>query len=175
MDDEKNVSTEPPCSQAPTRISRPHGKQGRAQGAGTPPGQGAQAPIGVTGRRSMVERLRKRRDFLAAAKSKKAAQRAFVLQARPRGDDNAPRFGFTISKRVAAKAVERNRIRRRLKEAVRQVAPHHARRGTDYVLIGRRAALNEPFTDIAAALHVALRETASPAAGAARSQAQRPR
>ena len=123
----------------------------------------------------MMERLRKRRDFLAAAKSKKAARRAFVLQARRRGDEDAPRFGFTVSKRVAAKAVERNRIRRRLKEAVRQVAPGRAQSGTDYVLIGRRAALNEPFTDIAAALHVALRETASATAKAARSQAQRPR
>ncbi len=103
----------------------------------------------------MVERLKKRRDFQAAAKGQKAARRAFILEARHRGDEGPPRFGFTVSKRVAARAVERNRIRRRLKEAARQAAPE-ARRGHDYVLVGRRAALGEPFADITAALHAAL-------------------
>ncbi len=107
----------------------------------------------------MVERLTKRRDFKAAAKGQRAARRAFVLETRKRGDDGPPRFGFTVSKRVAAKAVERNRIRRRLKEAVRLVAPDQARCGTDYVLIGRRAALNEPFADLRAALHKAMTKT----------------
>ena len=67
----------------------------------------------------MIERLKKRRDFLAAAKGSKAARRAFVLEARERGDDGPARFGFTVTKRTAKKAVERNRIRRRLREAVR--------------------------------------------------------
>ena len=175
MDNEENIPAEPPGSQASTRFSRPHGDEGGPQGARTPPGQGAQAPFGVTGRQGMAGRLKTRRDFLAVAKGKKTARRAFVLEARSRGDDDAPRFGFTVSKRVAAKAVERNRIRRRLKAAVRLVAPQDARRGTDYVLVGRRAALNEPFADIAAALHVALREIASPAAKDGRRKAQRPR
>ncbi len=66
----------------------------------------------------MPERLKKRRDFLAAAKGHRAARRAFVLEARSREDADGPRFGFTVSKRTATKAVERNRIRRRLREAV---------------------------------------------------------
>ena len=41
-------------------------------------------------------------------------------------------------------AVVRNRIRRRLREAVR-LPPATAAAGTDYVLIGRRAALTLPF------------------------------
>jgi ribonuclease P protein component len=104
----------------------------------------------------MPERLKKRRDFLAAAKGRKTARRAFVLEARERGDEGPPRFGFTVSKRIAKSAVERNRIRRRLQEAVRRVAPEEARRGHDYVLVGRRAALEEPFHDLTAALHEAL-------------------
>lgn len=104
----------------------------------------------------MVERLRARRDFRAAAKGQKAARRAFVLEARQRGDEGPPRFGFTVSKRVAAKAVERNRIRRRLKEAARRVTPEDARCGHDYVIVGRRAALHEPFAELTAALHEAL-------------------
>jgi ribonuclease P protein component len=106
----------------------------------------------------MIERLRKRRDFLAAAKGSKAARRAFVLEAVGRGDDAPPRFGFTVSKKVAKKAVERNRIRRRLRELAR-LASADARAGHDYVLIGRRGALAERFADLAAMLGEALQQT----------------
>lgn len=104
----------------------------------------------------MVERLKQRRDFLAAAKGQKAARRAFVLEARQRGDDAPPRIGFTVSKRVARSAVERNRIRRRLKEAARRLASGEMRDGHDYVLVGRRAALDEPFSELTDALQQAL-------------------
>ena len=106
----------------------------------------------------MIERLKKRRDFLAAAKGSKMPRRAFVLESRVRGDDGAARIGFTVSKRVSKKAVERNRIRRRLKEAVRQVAPGHALPGYDYVLVGRRSALTEDFGRITSELAGAMRQ-----------------
>lgn len=47
--------------------------------------------------------------------------------------------------RKAGTAVERNRIRRRLREVVRLTAAGLLRPGNDYVLIGRRAALDLPF------------------------------
>jgi ribonuclease P protein component len=106
----------------------------------------------------MPGRLRKRRDFLAAAQGSKAARRAFVLEARARGDDGPPRLGFTVTKRTATKAVERNRIRRRLKEAARLADAGSLRAGHDYVLIGRRQALHEPFAELKAALEQALRQ-----------------
>ncbi|HWT31215.1 MAG TPA: ribonuclease P protein component [Propylenella sp.] len=109
----------------------------------------------------MIERLKKRRDFLAAAKGTKAPRRAFVLEARRREDDGPARFGFTVSKRAAKKAVERNRIRRRLKEAVRLTGPGRVRGGCDYVVVGRRSALAEDFavlqSDLAEALAQATR------------------
>ena len=119
----------------------------------------------------MLERLKKRRDFLAAARGFKAARGSFVLEMRRREDDGPARFGFTVSKRTAKKAVERNRIRRRLKEGVRLVAPEHARPGRDYVLVGRREALTEPFALIRAALADALERAAAQSgrAGARRS------
>jgi ribonuclease P protein component len=117
----------------------------------------------------MVERLKKRRDFLAAAKGRKAARRAFVLEARGRADEGPARFGFTVSKRVAAKAVERNRIRRRLKEAARRLSSE-VRSGHDYVLVGRRAALTEPFQALTAALHEALSEVGGKAGETSRSE-----
>ena len=91
-----------------------------------------------------MERLRQRAHFLAAASGSKAPAPAFVLQARDRRDDGPARFGFTVSKKVG-NAVERNRVRRRLREVVRLSAATRLRAGHDYVLVGRRAALNLPF------------------------------
>ena len=109
----------------------------------------------------MYGRLKTRREFLATATGRKAARPAFVLQARKRRDDGPPCFGFTVSKHTAKSAVERNRIRRRLKEAVRRVADAHAGSGYDYVLVGRRRALAEPFAELEASLLGALRQTSA--------------
>ena len=73
---------------------------------------------------------------------------AFVLQARKRTDDGPVRFGFTVSKKVG-NAVERNRVRRRLREIVRLSEKNRMQSGHDYVLVGRRAALKLPFARIA--------------------------
>lgn len=91
-----------------------------------------------------MERLIRRADFLAAAAGNKAPAGAFVLQARARDDAAPARIGFTVTRKIG-NAVERNRIRRRLREIVRLSGAPAMRHGHDYVLIGRRSALNAPF------------------------------
>ncbi len=103
-----------------------------------------------------MERLRQRADFLAAASGRKIATAAFVLQARARAETSAIRVGFTVSKKVGT-AVERNRVRRRLKDLVARSATGRLLSGHDYVLIGRRAALQRPFERMAEELQAALR------------------
>ena len=103
-----------------------------------------------------MERLRKRADFLAAAAGSKVPSRSFVLQTRKRNDDGPVRIGFTVSKKVGT-AVERNRVRRRLREIVRQSGALGLRHGHDYVLIGRRTALTAPFPGLIEELGGALR------------------
>ena len=103
-----------------------------------------------------MERLRQRADYLAAAKGVRAPAAAFTLQARLRGDTYPARVGFTVSKKVGH-AVERNRVRRRLKEMVRLAAGERMQAGYDYVLVGRREALTLPFVRLAADLASALR------------------
>jgi len=95
-----------------------------------------------------MERLRQRADFLAAATGSKFPAAAFVLQSRKRADDGPVRVGFTVSKKVG-NAVERNRVRRRLREIVRLSNADRMQAGHDYVLIGRRAALQRPFAQMA--------------------------
>jgi ribonuclease P protein component len=92
----------------------------------------------------MIERLRQRADFLAAAQGAKAPASGFVLQAHKRPEDGPVRVGFTVSRKVG-NAVERNRVRRRLREVVRLSRTAPLRPGHDYVLIGRRPALDLPF------------------------------
>jgi ribonuclease P protein component len=94
-----------------------------------------------------MERLRQRADFLAAATGVKIPAAAFVLQAKRRSDPGPARIGFTVSKKVG-NAVERNRVRRRLREIVRLTGQDRVRAGHDYVLVGRRAALALPFERI---------------------------
>jgi ribonuclease P protein component len=83
---------------------------------------------------------------------------AFVLEGKQRDQPallEVARFGFTVSKQVGG-AVERNRIRRRLKAAVRGILPDHPRGDFDYVLIARRPALDAAFATLVSDLVEAL-------------------
>jgi ribonuclease P protein component len=118
-----------------------------------------------------MERLRQRADFLAAATGIKVPAPAFLLQTRKREDSGPTRIGFTVSKKVG-NAVERNRVRRRLREAVRLSCSGRFQPGHDYVLVGRRPALELSFDRIRQDLEQAIsrahsRNSASskPAAG----------
>ncbi len=95
-----------------------------------------------------IARLKKRPDFLAAAKGLNCARGAVVAQSRHR-DDGSPliRIGFTATRRIGG-AVVRNRAKRRLREAARLVAPLHARPGCDYVFIARGGTASRPWAPL---------------------------
>jgi ribonuclease P protein component len=141
-----------------------------------------------------LERLRRRADFLRAAKGKRFHARGFTLQvthqpgplaavkgctlqntlAAPAGPvqpdsgraaqlwaEAKPRFGFIVTKRSGG-AVERNRIRRRLKEALRLIKPLPARPGCDYVICARPEALGMTFEALQAELLRAFKKAGTP-------------
>jgi ribonuclease P protein component len=103
-----------------------------------------------------MDRLRQRADFLAVASGRRMNSAAFVVQSRARGDDGPVRVGFTVTKKVGT-ATERNRVRRRLRELVKRLDVISMRPHSDYVLVGRRAALTRDFAtmldDLRSALH----------------------
>ena len=103
-----------------------------------------------------MDRLRQRADFLAVAGGPRVNATAFVVQSRARGDDGPVRVGFTVTKKVGT-ATERNRIRRRLRELVRRLDQGSIRPHSDYVLVGRRAALAADFAAMLDDLRSALR------------------
>ena len=95
-----------------------------------------------------IERLKKRADFLACARASSCARGAVVVQARPRGEDPGQaalvRAGFTATKRIGG-AVDRNRAKRRMREAARLLLPDLARPGFDYVFIARGGVTTRPW------------------------------
>lgn len=101
-----------------------------------------------------LRRLKQRGEFLRAARGQRAGRKAFVLQAADSGSPDVG-VGFTVTKKMG-NAPERNRIKRRLR-AVATACARDFGAGKDYVLIGRREALGEPFQDLVASLSRALK------------------
>ncbi len=66
------------------------------------------------------------------------------------------RVGFTTSRRVG-NAVSRNRARRRLRSAVREILAVHAKPDRDYVVIGRTATLTRSYPALLNDLETALK------------------
>lgn len=101
-------------------------------------------------------RLKTRKEFQAAARGLRSHARYFVLQDRARDDSGPARFGLTVSKRTAKLSVHRNRIRRRLREALRLGAALSGAPGHDYVLVARTEALAAPFAQLKDQISAAL-------------------
>jgi ribonuclease P protein component len=138
---EADLSAEPPCAQAPPRLPRAHGDEERPEGDRAPSRQGPQAPHRLTSQATFpIERLKKRPDFLAAAKGRSASRGCVVVQGLDRADGEARvRVGFTATRKIGG-AVVRNRAKRRLREAARALVPLLGKPGWDYVLIARSGA-----------------------------------
>ena len=104
-------------------------------------------------------RLKRRAEFQRVSRGRRKPGPAFTLQAAerdPAAGVCGPRVGVTVTRKVGG-AVERNRVRRRLREAVRAALPLEAREDCDYVLLARREALSRNFGALVADLRDAFR------------------
>ena len=106
-----------------------------------------------------LRRLIKRSQFQRAARGNRAGRSAFGLQM-VAAEAAEPGIGFTVTKK-SGNSPERNRIKRRLRAAVtacaRDFVAHH-----DYVLVGRREALSEPFAKLVADLGALIQRVHTP-------------
>lgn len=105
-----------------------------------------------------LRRLLKRAEFLAVRRGEKRRGRLFLVEVLDRRDGETPRVGYTVTNKVG-NSVVRNRIRRRLREAVRTHAADDMSPGNDYVIVGREDVLNVPFSRLKAELSSRIRGT----------------
>jgi len=106
-----------------------------------------------------LRRLTKRSQFVRAARGNRAGRSAFGLQAIA-APDEVPGVGFTVTKK-SGNSPERNRIKRRLRAAVTACADDFVP-SYDYVLVGRREALNQPFDRLVADLTACITKVHGP-------------
>lgn len=111
-----------------------------------------------------ILRIKKSSDFKLARKDGSfASAKGLMLQA-VRSDailEERPdfsRIGFTVSKKVG-NSVERNRVKRRLKSLSQKVISEHAAPFYDYVIIGKKAALDRSFEELEKDLKFSLHAT----------------
>ena len=95
-------------------------------------------------------RLLKRAEFVAAMRNGRSSRDSFFTVFGAPGPRSEGRLGITVSRRIATKAVSRNRIKRHIRESFR----HHRGKlaGVDIVVIARPAAAQAAARQLRAAL-----------------------
>jgi len=105
------------------------------------------ALLGLTSKR----RLKSRQQFDRVFDHKKCNSRDkfFIVYACP-NNEKVSRLGLVVSRRVSTRAVDRNRIKRQIREDFRQSVTKLE--NLDYVVVARNAALKETGAAIRASL-----------------------
>jgi len=107
-----------------------------------------------------VDHLKKRADFLRAARGIRRVEGAVTLEtcATPEAEalHGRLRIGFTASKKIG-NAVARNRAKRKLRAAAQELLPLLGRPGHDYVLVARGTAVARPFAALLSDITTALK------------------
>ena len=94
--------------------------------------------------------------FVALTRARPLRRDAVALRAVHGSTSEPPRVAYAVGKHVGG-SVERNRVRRRLREAVRECASELTP-GSAYLVTGSRAVMTRPFTELSAALRELARD-----------------
>lgn len=135
---EAYISAEQDPSSAHARFPRAHGHSRRTSGARAPPRQGSQASQRLTSPHSLscalaqalsqagarrftaAQRLKSKSDFdRVYREARRSADGSFAIFTRS-NDAGLPRLGLSVAARVIGNAVQRNRIKRLVRESFRQ-------------------------------------------------------
>ena len=93
------------------------------------------------------ERIKKSIDFEKIFQTGKTITGRFVFLKTKKTKNRSCRLCFVVSSKVSKKAVERNKIKRRLREIIRSAYSELAQ-GYDIVIIAKKEILSKNFTEI---------------------------
>ena len=82
----------------------------------------------------ILGKITKRSDYVKASRGRYIKTSSLFLQKVKRDDKKIPRYGVTASKKIGI-AVERNRAKRRIRHAIKEVLPKYGKNGYDYVVV----------------------------------------
>ena len=82
----------------------------------------------------ILGKITKRSDYVKASRGRYIKTSSLFLQKVKRDDKKIPRYGITASKQIGI-AVERNRAKRRIRHAIKEVLPKYGKNGYDYVVV----------------------------------------
>lgn len=95
-----------------------------------------------------LDRLKKRSDFLwVQNKGQKWVSKGVTVFVKP-NDGLGRRVGITVTKKMYKLAVDRNRVKRRLRAVAAEILPEHAADNIDFVLLGRQESKTRLFVDL---------------------------
>ena len=151
IEHEKNLSAKSTQARPNTRLSCAHGDAQRTQGADVASRKGSRThialktrPLGKSSDQGLPRpaRLKRQGDFRRVfAHPTKSVDAYFTVLAR-RNDSRPARIGLAISKKHARRAVDRNRLKRIVRESFRQ--HRYLLHGIDFVVLCRHGALISP-------------------------------
>ena len=151
--DEAYVSTQSAPTGEDARLPRAHEDEGWTEGSEAASREGPETADCLTGELSRRQRLTTSADFQALFRKGKRIDRPALIVLW-RETDEPTRVGFAVSRQLR-NAVQRNRARRRLREAFRATRTAAPARAA-LVIIGRPAALTAPFETLRGQMRQAL-------------------
>lgn len=121
---EENISTQQHFQEEDPRVQTPHADQGRPPHLEEKANPWTKAAVGLTGENTELRfpreaRIRTRAEYLKVQNTGRRARGRFILILSIDNGLPITRFGFTVSRKTG-NAVTRNRVKRRLREIVRQ-------------------------------------------------------
>ena len=154
-DGQADISAQEATSRKGARLPRSHEDDGRPACARDAARKGPAEALGLTGERShnplRLVMLSRPGDFARLAEGGIARSHPLLVGRFVRTDLDQTRFGFATGKRLGG-AVVRNRVRRRIREALRVMAPSF-QPGWDVLIIARPAIVEADHDALVGALH----------------------